>query len=124
MELYSFNHSKKFRSLDSCLNDSFALLQSRRDHEKINPKNLIPFTYAYVNTSLGKARPVKVRALLDSGGTATIMRKALAKKLRVKKSEKTTWSKLAGKISTASATKVWFALPEFLKIGRWNTTSI
>ena len=111
-ESYNFNDNKN-SSLDQCLNDSFTLFHTRKDHPKINKKDLVPYTTATVNTSLGKPRPVNVRVLLDSGGSATIMRKSLARKLRVKQDKKTTWQTLAGKVSTANVARVQFKLPEF-----------
>ena len=112
-ESYNFNLSDKYSSFDDCLNDSFALFHTRKDHPKNTKKNLIPYTTATVNTSLGKPNPVNVRVLLDSGGSGTIMRKSLAKKLRVKNDKKITWHTLAGKVSTANITKVQFKLPKF-----------
>ena len=111
-ELYNFSNSNNL-NLDKCINDSFSLLRSRRDQPKIEKQDLIPFTYAYVNTSLGRACPVKVQALLDSGGTGTIMRRSLASKLRIKKSKVVNWATLAGSVTTASEAAVEFSLPEF-----------
>ena len=68
-----------------------------------------------VNKSMGKPRPVNVQVLLDSGGSGTIMCKSLAKKVRIKKDTHTTWTTLAGKVSTATVAKVQFKLPEFFE---------
>ena len=110
--MYSFNSSNNL-SLDECLNDLFSLLRSCRDHQKIDKQDLIPFTYTYVNTSLGRACPVKVQALLDSRGTGTIMRRSLAKKLWIRKSKVVNWATLASSVTTASEAVVEFLLPEF-----------
>ena len=64
---------------------------------------------------MGKPCPVNVQVLLDSGSSGTIMRKSLAKKLRIKKDTHTTWTTLAGKVSTATVAKVQFKLPKFFK---------
>ena len=114
-ESYSYNLSKNYVSLDECLNNLFALFHTRSDPKKNTREKLIPYTTATVNTSLGKPRPVNVRVLLDSGGSATIMRKSLAKKLRIKRDKKTTWATLAGSVSTATVAKVQFKLPEFFE---------
>ena len=56
-----------------------------------------------------------MQVLLDSGGSNSIIHKSLAKKLRIKKDTNTTWTTLAGKVSTATVAKVQFKLPKFFK---------
>ena len=85
------------------------------DHSKNNKTKLVPYTTATVNTSMGKPCPVNVQVLLDSGGSGTIMRKSFAKKLRIRKDTKTTWTTLAGRVSTATVAKVQFKLPKFFE---------
>ena len=60
--------------------------------------------------------------LLDSGGSGTVIRAALAKKLRKQKIEPTSWSTMAGTVSTSEMSKVQFSLPKFFddKLVEWD----
>ena len=75
----------------------------------------IPWTTRIINMSLRKPKLKKVRVLLDSGGSATIMHASLAKNLRIKRSNNTVLSTITGRVSTATMTKIWFTLPEFVE---------
>ena len=107
-ESYNFSDDNTYNSLDQCLNDSYTLFHTRKDHSKIVVNNLIPYTTATVNTSMEKSRPVNVQVLLNSGDSGTIMHQSLAKKLRVIENKKITWHTLAGKVSTANVARVQF----------------
>ncbi len=73
---------------------------------------MVPLVFANVRTSLGKSHTKSVRVLLDSGASHTIIDKAVAGKLRLKKSKATSWETAAGTFSTDCKTMVEFQLPE------------
>ena len=66
------------------------------------------------NTRLGKAKPVTIRALLDSGASESLVLEKHTDKLRVKelKTKGTVWSTPAGELHTHSKTKAQFTIPE------------
>ena len=114
-ELYSFNVSK-YTSLDWCLNNSYSLFCTRGDHTTINGENkLVLLTLGKINVSLRKPKYRTVWVLLDSGGSSTIMSSFLARKLQIKRGSESTWSTLAGSISTCNMTRVQFSLPKFFE---------
>jgi hypothetical protein len=65
------------------------------------------------NTSCGKPKPVTIRALLDSGASASLILKKFARKLKLKTSKSnTTWTTAAGDLTTNSKCKAQFCIPE------------
>ena len=79
--------------------------------QKVSDKK--PVVAVEFNTKRGKAKPVILKALLDSGGSGTIVLEKHAKKLRVKKTpSKTVWTTPAGKLVTDSKCLALFRLPE------------
>jgi len=68
-----------------------------------------------VNTQLGKPKIHRIKVLLDSGASATIITKEHVKKLRLNKSSRTTWTTKAGDFTTNATCKLKFSLPEFYK---------
>ena len=83
--------TETYDSLDQCL-DAHSLAKSiqslkvpntnKRQRVGIAPADLRPMAFIRFNTQLGKLKPVTIRALLDSGGSETIVTKELAKNLR------------------------------------------
>ena len=91
-----------------------SLIQGQRLKKKPKLGHLKPIAYAEFNTSLGKAKPKKVKALLDSGGAGSIVTEQVAKKLRLKKSKSTPvrWTTPAGEVTTNTSVKSELRLPE------------
>ena len=87
-------------------------------------QNLKPVTFAKFNTKQGKGKTQMIRALLDSGGSESLVTKEVAKILRLKKSnlKPKVWSTPAGDISTNTSVKSQFSLPELHedRIVEWN----
>ena len=89
----------------------------------LDPKrDLRPMAFVRFNTRLGKAKPVTIRALLDSGASESLVLEKHTDKLRVKelKTKGTVWSTPAGELHTHSKTKAQFTIPE-LQDKRWDS---
>ena len=122
------------RSLDECVDKSyeqtcsFARLMRGRDKEpdqkRSKTTDLRPVTLVRLNTRRGKAKPVTLRALLDSGGSSTMVSEKFVKKLKLKPihGKTTVWKTPAGTMQTTAKVKAQFMLPEFHenRILEWN----
>ncbi len=78
-------------------------------------KELKPIVFVRFNTrKAGTPKPVTLRALLDSGGSGSLVTAKFAKKLRLKKSgeAKTVWTTPAGALKTTVKCRAQFMLPE------------
>ena len=92
----------RFDSLDELL-DHYSILAeiqgrpNKRQRTGPNPNDLRPVAFVRLNTSLGKPKPVTIKALLDSGGSESLVNQKFVKKLRQKRLQKSvTWSTPAG----------------------------
>ena len=83
-----------------------------------------PIAFVRFNTRRGKAKPVTIRALLDSGGSETVISEELTKKLKVRKLQGSTtvWTTPNGKFKTNQKVKCQFTIPELQdnKMIEWN----
>ena len=76
-------------------------------------QDLKPIVAVQMNARLGKAKPIVLKALLDSGASATLIAQKYAKKLRLKNiKSKTVWSTPAGNLQTSQKTRTSFVIPE------------
>jgi hypothetical protein len=119
---------KRYKSLDQFIDkaadkrgDMFALTDLVRGHKKQPNKRRKtvdekPIVYVKFNTRrAGKAKVVTLRALLDSGGSGTLVKHQYAHKLKAikdPKSSKTTWSTPNGDFSTTKQVNGCFVIPE------------
>ena len=110
-----------YDDLDECINQShqtethsIANLIRGRQPKRQKTEDLKPIAFVCFNTSLGKPKPVTIRALLDSGASDTIVTEQYTKKLRVKNDQQsdTVWSAPAGDMRTSQKAKAQFTLPE------------
>ena len=71
----------------------------------------------------GRPKPVTIKALLDSGGSASLITSKFAKKLKaVKSKNQTKWSMAGGVMTTQAKAKVQFTLPKLddRVLSKWN----
>ena len=120
--------SQFYQSLDDCVTKSYldTYSMTTRSHKKSNKRqkttDMRPMTYVWFNTRRGKPKPQTIRALLDSGGSETLVSERFAKKLRRVKSKRTEWTTPAGVLQTDTKVKAQFILAEFHdnKMIEWN----
>ena len=73
----SCSEEQNFETLDDCINQSCStetmplsdLVLGRKPTKKQKTNDLRPITFVRFNTSLGKPKPVTIKALLDRGGS-------------------------------------------------------
>ena len=75
--------------------------------------NDTPITFGLINAGLGKEKIRKIKILLDSGSSGTLIKRGLTRNLRVKHDTKTTWHIASGGLTAGGRVSVEFALPEF-----------
>jgi hypothetical protein len=87
-----FAISTDYSSLDDCLDkarasseEQFSIATFIQGHKPPKKKrktcNLKPIVHVRFNTSLGKPKPVTLKALLDSGGSGSLVTEEFARKL-------------------------------------------
>ena len=75
------------------------------------------------NTRVGKSKPVTLRALLDSGGSGSLVTEKFTKKLRTKRTnDNTVWSTPGGTLNTNTKCTVKFSIPEMhdARLIKWD----
>ena len=70
----------------------------------------VPLVFGYLNT---KDTAERIRILLDSGASGSILSKKLTHKLQIIPGKGTSWMTMAGPITTTDTVKTTFILPEF-----------
>ena len=118
-------------SLDQCIDasreqDMFSIAKHNRGHKqkRRETSDNKPIAFIRFNTRLGKAKPVTLRALLDSGGSESLITAQHVSKLRVKSTpgEKQVWSTPGGTLTTNKKVRGQFTIPELQeqKLIEWD----
>jgi transposase InsO family protein len=124
-----FNKEETYDSLDNCLDvalknsdDLFSVAQLVRGHQQSQPspkkqktKDVRPLAYVRFNSRLGKAKPITLRCLLDTGASGSLIAAKHATKLRAKElpGQKTVWTTPGGELTTSKKCQCTFLMPEF-----------
>jgi len=127
----SSSSTTSFETLDDCINQScesetmsLANLIRGRPIKRPKTTDLRPITFVRFNTSLGKPKPVTIKALLDSGGSKSLVTEKFVKKLRLKKSSNssTVSTTPGGEMRTNQKVKAQFTMPELHedRLIEWN----
>ena len=128
-EMFALDDESDYQDLDACIDearqqstDMFSIVDLVRGRTKVpnstkrrKTADLKPIAFVRFNTRMGKAKPVTIKALLDSGGSGTLVTEKYAKKLRCKKlqaTKKTVWTTPAGAMSTTRKCQAQFTIPE------------
>ena len=84
--------------------------------------HLTPVTIALINTWLGKSRFKKIRILLDSGSSGSIILEKFVRKLHMQNDTTTSWITKGGNFQMSKKCKTTFILKEFFenKSIEWN----
>ena len=95
-------------------------MQTSKKCQKTN--QLTPVTIVLINTWLGKSRYKKIRILLDSGSSRSIILEKFVCKLRMQNDTTTSWITKGGNFQTSKKCKTTFILKEFFKnkSTEWN----
>ena len=126
-ELLAFDKhdTGQYDELDTCLDEALqqspdlfsirALVRGQSPRKKQKTEDLKPIVYVRFNTRMGKAKPIVLKALLDSGASESLVLRKHAKKLRLKNLEgsKTLWTTPAGSLKTSTKCQAQFIIPEF-----------
>jgi transposase InsO family protein len=117
---------KQYESLDQAIDEKYAqskdmcsLSSIIRGHsptsenKKRKRDDLRPVVFVRLNTRKGKPKPVTIKALLDSGGSESMIKAEYVKKLKLRKrSTKSSWMTPAGILKTDASCKAQFIIPE------------
>ena len=101
--------------LDECIDASrqaelcsiASLIHGRKPAKRQKKSDLKPIAFVRFNTKLGKPKPVTIRALLDSGGSQSLVTSKFTQKLRVRKTDvaSTVWTTPSGPMTTNAKQK-------------------
>ena len=135
-EVVATHRQQQYKSLDEFVStamvehgETYALTDLIGGHKKHDKKrrktnDTRPIAFVRFNTrAAGRPKPVTLKALLDSGGSGTLVSRRYADKLKLKKSSKeTVWTTPAGALQTTVHAKAQFYIPELHdnRLIEWN----
>jgi Aspartyl protease len=115
-----------YSSLDQCIDDARSnssdmfsiarLVRGQPPRKKTKTENLKPIVFVRFNPRLGKAKPITLKCLMDTGASGSLVAKKYATKLRLKKTtgdNQAVWTTPAGNLKTTHQCQCAFVLPEF-----------
>ena len=117
-----FNSEEHYQSLDECIETassrefySLAQLIRGQPTKKAKTSDVKPIVFARLNSRLGKAKPVTLKCLLDSGASGSLIAAKHATKLKKKpiSGPKMVWTTPVGTMSTTHKCQCTFLLPKF-----------
>ena len=129
------DNDSEYDNLDECIDKGLAASGSLQSIAKLikgreplskraKTGDLQPIVYVRFNTRVrnAKAKPVTLRALIDTGASATLVNKRHAQKLKALKTAGTVWSTPAGEMETTQKCRAQFTIPELHdnRLIEWN----
>ena len=106
-------------SLDECLNNSHTMRTYLKSHQNKNkrqrtePTKLVPISFLELKIKREKNEYVTLKALFDSGASATLINQTAVKHLKKADTTNTLFSTAAGNFSTHGKCRVKLKFPEF-----------
>ncbi len=117
--------SSIYNNLDECIDaaqsqskDLFSiakLVQSQKPFKRQKTEDLKPIVFVRLNSrSSGKAKPITLKALVDTGGSSSLVTAKHVTKLKRLKdnNKKTVWTTPAGELHTTERVRTQFTIPE------------
>ena len=108
-------------ALDKCINASTnnenfsiaSLLRAQKPAKRTKYEQKAPIAFIRLNTMRGTPKPILVKALLDSGGSGTLIHKRLTAKLHAEANRHPVeWKTAAGNFTSTKECKISFTIPE------------
>ena len=122
-----FSTDVAYSSLDDCIDDALTqsdelysivnLVRGQPPRKKSKSLDLKPIVFVRFNPRMGKAKPIMLKCLMDTGASGSLVAKKYATKLRLKETpgKSTVWTTPGGDLSTTHKCRSSFILPEFFR---------
>lgn len=87
-------------------------LGQRKDTNKTGAKDLVPVLNAVIQTKRGDSKGTRIRILVDSGASGSLINKKFVTRLKTRKDDTTSWSTTAGQFKTRERAKIYMEFPQ------------